>query len=266
MKKALVVGGSGALGGAIVQELARENWEVTLTSRDRAKAIARAAELGAQHSVLINGLECDVNDPASVRSLAEIVNRWESLDCLVLAAGGNDRNANVGPDSSLADLDLKAARAVMDSNFWSKVELVKALLPALQKSTAPSIVMVGSMSGFTPLTRVGMYSAAMAAVHNFVMWLATEFAEKPAIYRTLIRVNGIAPGFFPAEQNMALLMNPDKTLTDRGASIIAHTPMRRFGVSNEVGPLAAFLADPEKASFITGQVWRVDGGAQSKMI
>ena len=110
-----------------------------------------------------------------------------------------------------------------------------------------SIINVGSMSGVTPLSGVFTYSMSKAAVHNLSRNLAREWGDKG------IRVNTLVPGFFPAEQNRKILTD------DRIASILGHTPMRRFGEANELAGVTLLLAS-DAGSFITGAEIFVDGG------
>jgi NAD(P)-dependent dehydrogenase (short-subunit alcohol dehydrogenase family) len=100
------------------------------------------------------------------------------------------------------------------------------------------------------------YSAAKAAIDNFTRWLAVELAQK---YGAGFRVNAIAPGFFIGDQNRALLLNPDGSLTARGQTILAHTPAGRFGIPEELISTLLWLCSPG-ASFVNGVVVPVDGG------
>ena len=97
---------------------------------------------------------------------------------------------------------------------------------------------------------------AKSAVENFTRWMAQEMAIK---FSEKIRVNAIAPGFFIGNQNRAILINPDGSLTDRSKKVIAKTPMRRFGDISELNGAVQFLCS-DAASFITGAVLAVDGG------
>jgi NAD(P)-dependent dehydrogenase (short-subunit alcohol dehydrogenase family) len=116
------------------------------------------------------------------------------------------------------------------------------------------------MAGIIPLSRVVAYAAAKAAVINLTQFLAREWATRG------VRVNAISPGFFPAEQNRALLFNDDGSYTQRGNQIINHTPMARFGKPEELAGAVVLLASPRAASFITGQNLVVDGGFSSSSI
>jgi NAD(P)-dependent dehydrogenase (short-subunit alcohol dehydrogenase family) len=120
-----------------------------------------------------------------------------------------------------------------------------------------SVINIASMASILPLSRVVAYSAAKAAVLNLTKFLAREWATKG------IRVNAISPGFFPAEQNRAMLLKPDGTYTERGQQIIGHTPMARFGEASELAGAVVWLASPRASSFVTGQNIVVDGGFSS---
>jgi NAD(P)-dependent dehydrogenase (short-subunit alcohol dehydrogenase family) len=116
------------------------------------------------------------------------------------------------------------------------------------------------MSSILPLSRVVAYSASKAAVLNLTKFLAREWASKG------VRVNAISPGFFPAEQNRAMLLKPDGGYTERGQAIIGHTPMARFGEAQELAGAVVWLAAPRASSFVTGENVVVDGGFSSMTI
>jgi NAD(P)-dependent dehydrogenase (short-subunit alcohol dehydrogenase family) len=118
------------------------------------------------------------------------------------------------------------------------------------------IVNISSMAAQRALTRVVGYGLAKAAVENATRWLAVELGRS---FGTRLRVNAIAPGFFVGDQNRALLFNEDGTLTERGQTIIDHTPAGRFGAPEELISTLIWLCSPG-ASFVNGVVVPVDGG------
>jgi NAD(P)-dependent dehydrogenase (short-subunit alcohol dehydrogenase family) len=112
------------------------------------------------------------------------------------------------------------------------------------------------MAAQRPLTRVVGYSAAKAAVENLTRWLAVELSKG---HGAGLRVNAVAPGFFLGEQNRAMLVNEDGSLTQRGRKIVDHTPAGRFGEPEELVGTVIWLCSPA-ARFVNGVVVPVDGG------
>lgn len=202
-------------------------------------------------------LQADVLKKETLEKARDIlIFKWGSIDILVNGAGGNQAKANVGPDEQFFDMSIEACEKVF------KLNLIGTILPSqifgevMAKKRQGVIVNISSLSAKEPLTRVCGYSAAKSGVENFTMWLATEMCRK---YGNGIRCNAIAPGFFLAEQNRALLTMPDGSLTDRGNLIIQNTPAGRFGNPDELIGALVFLCSPASA-FVTGTVLRVDGG------
>ncbi len=132
--------------------------------------------------------------------------------------------------------------------------------PGMDERQLGSVINIASVSAHVALSRVVAYSAAKAAVLNLTQFLAREWAASG------VRVNSITPGFFPAHQNRQILFEPDGTPTARARSILAHTPMQRFGEPHELVGAAIFLASRKAGSFVTGTDLRVDGGFLSTTI
>lgn len=253
---AVVTGGTGVLGGAMARGLAAAGAKVAVVGRRAEIAAAVASEI-EQAGGEAMALPADVLDRASLDAACEaLMERWGRVDALVNAAGGNMPQANVVGDLTFFDLSREAFEQVLDLN------LVGTLLPsqvfgkAMKEAGRGSIVNISSMAAQRPLTRVIGYAAAKAAVDNFTRWLAVELATK---YGEGLRVNAIAPGFFVGEQNRALLLNEDNTLTARGQLIVDHTPMKRFGLPDELVGAAVWLCS-DASKFVTGIVVPVDGG------
>ena len=180
---------------------------------------------------------------------------------LVSAAGGNRPDATLPPGGDFCKLPLAAWQGVFDLNLVGG-----ALLPcqvfgeSMVAAGRGSVINIASMASILPLSRVVAYSASKAAVLNLTKFLAREWATRG------VRVNAISPGFFPAEQNRAMLLKPDGTYTERGGQIIGHTPMGRFGEAHELAGAVVWLASPRASSFVTGQNIVVDGGFSSVTI
>ncbi|MGN6814090.1 MAG: SDR family oxidoreductase [Thermomicrobiales bacterium] len=257
---AIVTGGTGTLGGAMVQGLAGVGARVGVLGRrgERAEEVAAAVRAAGGQAL---ALPADVLDRASLeRARDAVLKEWGRIDILVNAAGGNVPAATLPDDQHVFDLPQDAFRQVFDLNLLGTLMPTQVFGEAMARPRAGephgSIVNISSMAAQRTLTRVIGYSAAKAAVDNFTRWMATELARK---YGEGLRVNAIAPGFFIAEQNRALLTNPDGSLTARGQTIVAHTPAGRFGVPEELVSTLVWLCGPG-AAFVNGVVVPVDGG------
>ena len=254
---AVVTGGSGALGGAIARGLARAGARVVVIGRRLEPAERMAEAIRAEGGEAL-AVACDALDRAALESAAAtITTRFGPADILVNGAGGNDPRATTGPTQPFFDLDLAAVQTVFAGNFTSAFVASQVFGRTMAERRAGCILNITSMNGLRPLTRVGVYSAAKAAVANFTQWLAVHMAQE---YSPAIRVNAIAPGFFLTEQNRYLLTDEQTgEWTSRGQTIIAHTPLGRLGAPDDLVGAALWLVGAA-ASFVTGVVVPVDGG------
>jgi NAD(P)-dependent dehydrogenase (short-subunit alcohol dehydrogenase family) len=183
--------------------------------------------------------------------------KWGRVDCLINAAGGNSPRATTGAETSFFDMPEEALRFVGDLNFLGTVLPCQVFGKLMAERKEGAILNISSMNAFRPLTRVPAYSAAKAAVSNFTQWLAVHMARE---YSAAIRVNALAPGFFLTDQNRFLLIDKSRGgLTERGRTIVAHTPAGRFGNPEDLVGAALWLLSP-LAKFVTGVVLPVDGG------
>ena len=259
---AAVIGATSMLGGAIAEGLAQHGARVAVLGRnaDRGGARAKAIRESGGEAVFV---EADAMSRDSLERAHETIEaELGSCDVLVSAAGGNNPRASVTEDQPLADLPLDAWRDNFEMNL-----VAGALLPAqvfgvamAGRDTPGSIINIASVASHIPVSRGVAYSAAKAALLNLSQFLAREWAQAG------VRVNTITPGFFPAEQNRALLFNPDGSPTPRGEQILGRTPMHRFGDPAELVGAAVFLASHAASGFVTGTDLRVDGGFLSYTI
>ena len=258
-KNAVVLGGAGILGRAMVCGLAQAGASVAIAGRTQSKCEHLAAEL-AEQGFSARGYQADTTDEARLSEAAQkILADFGQIDILVNAVGGNRPEATVGPDASFFDISTEAFKAVVDLNLFGGVVLPSIIFGKSMAANAAggSIINISSMAAILPLTRVVGYSASKAAVNSFTQWMAVEMAQKGY---TNLRVNAIAPGFFLTEQNRFLLTDKDSgELTARGKTIQTHTPMGRFGEPDELVGATVWLAS-DASKFVTGIVVPVDGG------
>ncbi len=239
---AVVVGGTGVLGGSMCEGLAQAGAHVVVAGRsaerggERAEAIAKlggSAEFG----------EVDVTSKDSLAALRDrTASAHGNIDILVNCAGVNSAT----PYEEIADEDWERVLATnLTATHWG-CQLFAPLMASQQGGG--SILNVGSVTSHLPLSRVFAYSASKAAVLNLTKNVAREYATRG------VRVNAVCPGFFPAEQNRKILDE------DRVEKIFAQTPMARFGEPEELTGAVLLLCSRQAGAFITGAEIYVDGG------
>jgi NAD(P)-dependent dehydrogenase (short-subunit alcohol dehydrogenase family) len=245
-KVAVVIGGTGELCGSIAGTFAKAGAFVALAGRDAQKARARMNQI-AEDGGRSEFLSCDITSKAGLEKLlADTLAKTGRVDILVNGAGVNSAT----PFLEIAEAEMDRIIAV---NFKGLFLACQVFGKYMAERGSGSIINIGSASGLTPLSRVFTYSATKAAVHNLSKNLAREWAARG------VRVNVLVPGFFPAEQNRKVL-NPERV-----ASILAKTPMGRFGKPEELAGAALLLAS-DAGSFVTGTELVVDGGFDAMTI
>ena len=258
---AVVIGATGALGGAVAEGLGAAGAKVAIVGRNAERGAARVKTIESQGAKAAF-FSADAAKKDSLQTAHQkIEHSLGPVTILVNAAGGNDPKVTVTADMPFEKIGLSDWQANFDLNVIGGV-----LLPCQEFGSAMvargkgSIINIASVSAHLPLSRVVSYSAAKAAVLNLTFFLAREWATKG------VRVNSITPGFFPAEQNRKLLFNDDGSPTARTKSIWSHTPIARFGEAHELVGAALFLASQKASSFVTGTDIRVDGGFLAQTI
>ncbi|MEN6589303.1 MAG: SDR family oxidoreductase [Proteiniphilum sp.] len=251
-----ITGGTGVLGTSMVEYLAAHGAHVAVMARNIEKGnrlIRKVKDEGGEAIFL----QTDVTDEAVLKQNAkEIAEKYGTIDVLINGAGGNMPGATIGPNNNIFDLKMNDFRKVVDLNLMGTVIPTVVFAEYMVKAKKGNIVNISSASALRPLTRVAGYGAAKAAVTNFTKYMAGELATK---FGEDFRVNALCPGFFITEQNRTLLANADGSYSDRGHTIIAHTPFRRFGNPEDLlGTLHYLVSDASR--FVTGTVAIVDGG------
>jgi NAD(P)-dependent dehydrogenase (short-subunit alcohol dehydrogenase family) len=255
----VITGGAGILGGEMACALVGCGASVAILDRDPALAerviqrLPQAPGVGRASIVF-----ADVLKPETLAQAADTIRQsFGPVNVLINCAGGNRPEATTAAERSFFDLPPEALRAVTDLNLLGTILPAQAFGKQMAERGEGVILNVTSMSAFRPLTRIAGYSAAKAAVSNFTQWLAVHMAQT---YSPRIRVNALAPGFFQTEQNRYLLTDAATgELTPRGQSILAHTPMGRFGAPEDLLGAMLWLLSPASA-FVTGIVVPIDGG------
>jgi len=256
-KVCVITGGSGVLCSEMAKAIGQHGGKIVL--------LARGEEGLRETSETLTALDIDhITTPASVTDRAELeavaeaaIDEYGKIDVLINGAGGNSPDATTGSDTSFFDLSQQGFEDVLNVNFVGSVLASQVFGEYMINRGEGIILNISSMNAFTPLTKIPGYSGAKAAVSNFTQWLAVHMAHN---YSTDIRVNAIAPGFFLTEQNRYLLIDEETgEYTDRGQTIIDHTPQNRFGDPEDLLTTVLWLLAPG-SEFVDGAVIPVDGG------
>ena len=247
-KTAVAFGGNSTLGSAMCKGLAAHGAKIAIVGRNLEKAEKVVQEIEAEGGTA-KAFQADVSTRSDVEKVADEIEQWSgSFEILLNAPGKNS-------STPFLELEMDEYDDIMDVNLKGLVVINQIFAKRMiDKGTKGSIINVSSVSSTTPLSKVFTYSVSKAGVNSMTQFLAREFAPHG------IRVNAIIPGFFPAEQNRKILSE------ERIGSIMAHTPMNRFGEAEELQGATVWLASDKASSFVTGALIRVDGGFGSMTI
>ena len=238
---AVVIGGTGVLGGTICEGLAQAGAHVVVAGRNAQRGSERVAaieKLGGSAEYA----SVDAGERASFEALlAQVVKSRGQVDALVNCAGVNS-------STPFLEITEEEFERIINTNLLATMLGCQVFGKYMVEAGGGAILNIGSVTSFRPLSRVFVYSASKAAVLNLTRNVAREFAPHQ------VRVNCLCPGFFPAEQNRKIL---DKSRVD---AILRHTPAGRLGDAPELIGAALLLLSSTAGSFITGEALYVDGG------
>lgn len=236
----LVTGGGSGIGRAIATCFVARGARVVVTGRHDAPLRDTVEELGTAAVARVH----DVSDLASVPALVdELENEVGPIDTLVNNAGVNQKM----PSLEVSDAQFEQ---VLATNLAGTFALSRACAARMTQRRRGDIQMITSMAAYFGLSQVAAYTASKAALQGLVHQLAVEWGGAG------VRVNGVAPGFILTKMGRAALDADPGRL----ARVLGRTPLGRRGEPEEVGWASVFLAS-KAASFVTGSVLRVDGGA-----
>ena len=242
-KVAVAIGAGGVLAGEMTRGLAKAGAKVAVLDLNLENAEKVADTVRTELSGDAMSVKVDATNRQEIeKALEDIISAWGRVDILINAPGINSAT----PFFDISDDEWEKIMQVnLKSMFLACQVFGKRMV---EQGDGGSIINISSVSSGPPLSKVFTYSVTKAGVNNLTQFLAREWAIEK------VRVNAVAPGFFPAEQNRKILTQ------ERIDSIFRHTPMARFGNPEELVGAVVWLASDKASSFVTGAVIRVDGG------
>lgn len=238
-KVALITGGSRGIGAAVARRFAAAGSPVAIGYQSRSDAATSLAAEITQAGGQCLTVQGDISDADAAQQIAaNTVACFGRIDILVNCAG-------IAPYRALGAMDAAYIRAMLDANVLGTVLVTQAALAHL---TAPGgrIVNFASAMAYRPVPTSSIYAASKAAVITLTHAWSKELGPKG------ITVNAIAPGVIETEMTTGIL-------AERGAGIVASTPLGRIGQTDDIAGIALFLASTE-AGWITGRTIVADGG------
>lgn len=237
-KTAIVTGASRGIGFAIAQRLVEDGAKVVITARKQEALDAAVTALGGPEvAVAVAGGGDDVEHQDAV--VAKAIDTFGGADLLVNNTG---INPVFGP---LMDIDVNAARKILEVNVLSALSWVQKVNKAWQREHGGAIVNVASIAGLRPAPGIAFYGVSKAALIHLTEELAIELGPN-------IRVNAVAPALVKTRFATALYEGREDEVSSRYA-------LKRLGVPEDIGSVVAFLLSDD-AGWMTGQTLVIDGG------
>ncbi len=247
-KVAVIIGGGGVLGSKMGEGLARAGADIAVLDLRMEHARRQAGAL-ATHGVRTLALQVDATCKQKLQEAADaICAQLGRVDILINAPGINSAT----PFFEITSEEYERIMQVNLESLFFACQIFGNIM--IEQDQGGSIINVSSASSGPPLSKIFTYSVSKAGVNNLTQFLAREWAPHR------VRVNALAPGFFPARQNRKILTK------ERTEDIFRHTPMGRFGDPEELVGAVIWLASEKAASFVTGAIIRVDGGFSAMTI
>ncbi|HBQ61265.1 MAG TPA: ketoacyl reductase [Balneolaceae bacterium] len=255
-KTALVTGGSKGIGYGIAEALAKEGCDLIICARHQEELEEAADQLRGYGSNVLS-VVADLTKSIDIdRLVAEAQKEFGTIDILINNAG------TIGQNGTFEETPLDEWRSLFDLNLFAVVELTQKIIPAMQEQQWGRIINVSSENGTQPYPDMIHYSASKGALDNFSKSLSKQYASEG------ILVNTISPAFIetPLVDNMMEQMAEEQGISKEQvienflSNDRPHIELERPGTIQEVGAVAAFLAS-EKASFVNGSNYRIDGGS-----
>lgn len=237
-RAAIITGASRGIGLEVARQIVDEGGKVCITARS-SDALAEAVDTlgGSEHAIAVPGKADDGEHQA--KTVARTLEAFGSIDVLVNNTG---INPVAGP---LLDIDLGAARKVMDVNVLAALAWVQQVHRAWMGDHGGCVVNVASVAGIRPAAEIGFYGASKAALIHLTQQLAMELAPG-------VRVNAVAPAVVRTRFATRLFEGHED-------EVVARYPLGRLGDPADVAGAVCYLAS-DQASWITGQVLVLDGG------
>ena len=239
-KTALITGASKGIGKAIALDMARNGANIALNYVGEANEAEEVRKLILKEKVKCCIYECDVSDfEASKRMVDNVLKDFLQVDILV-------NNAGIARDNPIIGISEKDYDDVMDINLKGSFNIIKHLYPAFMKNRSGTIINIASVCGLRGWEWQASYAASKGGLIALTKTVAKELAGRR------VTCNAIAPGLIETDMTAALK-------GDKKQEFVASIPLLRAGQPGDVSKLAVFLAS-EWASYITGEVIKVDGG------